>query len=786
MNKVFLRALAKETSKLQLEVLDLDEAFEKKMVNLAFEQEPIVAKQLKTLKENIRTLSELRVKIDDEMHNVDEKFEKQFGDTKDTDINSAFSALIEGNQHSDDINAAFQDIISEFKDPIKTEDQNIINAAANFIAEMDSIEEQAQELNEVELMNKKIDLIQRQLGNWMSVGWGQAGMTYGSGEVRLEFLDDVDRETIKQDGYILQYQEETDKFVGVENIANPIVSGSTSGDTMELVMQDGSTIEIDIEHAEVYLLLEDGDKILMEDSGYLVQDQLVGNPLVSGLAIGDNLELTQHDGSTIDIDITQVGDPFILLEDGYKIDLENETGFLHADELFETVSGVISGAVSGNTLTLTKSDTSTITVDVSSLNREIVSGVASADTLTLTLDDDSTVDIDIETVGDIIILLEDGFKITLEDESGVVMGNTTDIPIVSGTAIGNELTLTHQDGSEVVVDVGSIRWDFLCHEDGTYIMLEAEEGFIRTNQVTEDKLQWLLDVDRESTMVDGNFVMWDADSQKYIGAVNTTASFDPSGYHYINDSKLKYIENETENKGLLIEDNVWTKITCNGFDQNKLPTGLHQGIAGTSYWVGSGSKTYSRIWDEDVSRFYFDELPLDTVVIFRVKIDSIPETNNTLIACRINFVSLQDGNDDPVLEDATIASEYYITLEDDSGDDIVNEDNTGGKFNLEIGVDMGQGDYPGSYDGSNYKVELETATDGGTGILVGDFFQRTNFQQTVSAQELSDGAGEEQERTFVFPIYVGDSNAQRGYGEFEVFASSEIVVNDTSILAALN
>ena len=70
--------------------------------------------------------------------------------------------------------------------------------------------------------------------------------------------------------------------------------------------------------------------------------------------------------------------------------------------------------------------------------------------------------------------------------------------------------------------------------------------------------------------------------------------------------------------------------------------------------------------------------------------------------------------------------------------------------------------------------------------MVGDFFQRTNFQQTVSAQELSDGAGEEQERTFVFPIYVGDSNAQRGYGEFEVFASSEIVVNDTSILAALN
>ena len=479
MNKVFLRALAKEASTLHLKLLNLDEKFESNMLNMAFEQQTSDAKQAKTLKKYLNTLSEVRIKIDDEMHSIDENFEQEFGEN--ASINEAFGALL-SNESNDDINTAFQDIITTYNTPMKTEDQNIISAAAEFIHEMDMIDEDAEELNEVEVLGKKLDVIQRQLGNWMSVGWGQAGMTYGSGEVRLEFLDDIERET---------------------------------------------------------------------------------------------------------------------------------------------------------------------------------------------------------------------------------------------------------------------------------------------------------------ALVDGLFLQYNASKKKWIGAVETKAAFDPAGYHYVNDSQLKYIVNETENKGLLVEDNTWTKITCNGYHQIKLPTGTHSGIAGTDAWEGSGSTTYSRIWDETDSRFYFDELAVDTVVIWRVKVDSIPETNNTLVACRINFVGLADGNDDPVLEDATIVSEYYITLEDGLGD-IVDEDNSGGKFNLETGTDIGQGDYPGSYNDTNYKISLETATDGGTGQLKGDYFQAYNFQQTVSAQELSDGAGEEQERTFVFPIYVGDSNSQRGYGEFEIFVSSEVVVNDTSVLAALS
>ena len=130
MNKVFLRALAKEASTLHLKLLNLDEKFESNMLNMAFEQQTGDAKQAKTLKKYLNTLSEVRIKIDDEMHNVDENFEQQFGEN--ASINEAFGALL-SNESNDDINTAFQDIITTYNAPIKVEDQNIISAAAEFI-----------------------------------------------------------------------------------------------------------------------------------------------------------------------------------------------------------------------------------------------------------------------------------------------------------------------------------------------------------------------------------------------------------------------------------------------------------------------------------------------------------------------------------------------------------------------------------------------------------------------------------------------------------------------------
>ena len=260
----------------------------------------------------------------------------------------------------------------------------------------------------------------------------------------------------------------------------------------------------------------------------------------------------------------------------------------------------------------------------------------------------------------------------------------------------------------------------------------------------EVRLEFLDDVNRDSAKTDGYYLKYQASTGKWIGSSSTETEFDPSGYEYTNDSSLKLIENETDNNGLVIDEGTWTKLPCSGYTTNNLPTGAHSGIAGTADFTGSGSTTYSRLWDTTVSRFYFDELDQKTVLIFRLKIDMIPETNNTLVSARINFYAMRDGTDNPLLETSTTEP---------------------------LQVD---------------RILLEDYTPGGPGYIDGDVFLAYNFQQTVAGQELADGAGAEHERTYIFPIYVGDAGAQRGFGEFEVYTTAEMVVNDTSILGFLN
>ena len=260
----------------------------------------------------------------------------------------------------------------------------------------------------------------------------------------------------------------------------------------------------------------------------------------------------------------------------------------------------------------------------------------------------------------------------------------------------------------------------------------------------EVRLEFLDDVNRDSAKTDGYYLKYQSSTDKWVGSASTETEFDPAGYEYTNDSSLYLLENASElGNGIFCEEGVWTKLTCDGYTTNNLPTGTHSGIAGSADFTGSGSTTYSRLWNKSLMRFHFDELDLKTVVVFRLKVDMVPDTNNSLVQARINFVAIRDGTDNPLLESSLL--------------------------------------YP-----TDPEVKDRILLEDGTGYIAGDFFQAYNFTQAVAAQELADGAGEEQERTFVFPIYVGDASAQRGFGEFEILGTADMVVNDTSILGYLN
>tara|TARA_Y100000310_G_scaffold340195_1_gene435159 strand:- start:675 stop:1907 length:1233 start_codon:yes stop_codon:yes gene_type:complete len=240
----------------------------------------------------------------------------------------------------------------------------------------------------------------------------------------------------------------------------------------------------------------------------------------------------------------------------------------------------------------------------------------------------------------------------------------------------------------------------------------------------EVRLEYLDDVDRSSVKTDGYYLKYQASTGKWIGSVSTSTGWDPSGYEYTGDKTLEAIVNEAGSvNGLEIEEDTWTKMPCTG------AVGATPGEEDNKL----PSSFTNRIWDRSTNRFSFAEIPVDGVVLFRINVDVFPETNNALIKSRIRFVAVNDGTEHVLNED---------------GDRIVLED--------------------------------------GTGNITGDYFQAYSFFQTVAAQEMNDGAGVETERTFIFPIYVGNSSAQRGWGQFELNCSCDFTLDDSSVLAVLN
>lgn len=87
----------------------------------------------------------------------------------------------------------------------------------------------------------------------------------GGGETRLEFLDDVDRNSAKQDGYVLQYSSAAGKFIGTSyvpggggsgNVAIAITNTAPTGDNLtEIIWYDN-----DIGRSFIYYTDDDGSQ----------------------------------------------------------------------------------------------------------------------------------------------------------------------------------------------------------------------------------------------------------------------------------------------------------------------------------------------------------------------------------------------------------------------------------------------------------------------------------------------------------------------------------------------
>ena len=164
------------------------------------------------------------------------------------ELEELFSTITEPN--SEDI------VVDEIKVDTISEEPTSVEKTASMIdkaiVHLDSLEEKTEikeEVNQIATLRKEFDnfrsLIAQQIASTQMSG-------AGGGEVRLEFMDDVDRDSVKVDGKFLKYQASTNKFVGadagdtitneqLQDVVGAMISSNTeSGITVTYEDSDGT------------------------------------------------------------------------------------------------------------------------------------------------------------------------------------------------------------------------------------------------------------------------------------------------------------------------------------------------------------------------------------------------------------------------------------------------------------------------------------------------------------------------------------------------------------------
>ena len=198
-------------------------------------------------------------------------------------LEELFSTITEPN--SEDI------VVDEIKVDTISEEPTSVEKTASMIdkaiVHLDSLEgktEITEEVNQIATLRKEFDnfrsLIAQQIASSQMSG-------AGGGEVRLEFMDDVDRTTAKVDGKFLKYQSSTGKFIGAD-------AGVTNEQLQDVV---GAMISSNTESG-ITVTYEDSDGTLDFVVGTLNQDTTGNSATSTALETARTIAGVSFDGTS--------------------------------------------------------------------------------------------------------------------------------------------------------------------------------------------------------------------------------------------------------------------------------------------------------------------------------------------------------------------------------------------------------------------------------------------------------------------------------------------------------
>jgi hypothetical protein len=115
----------------------------------------------------------------------------------------------------DVIEESLEEVLEELEDhKEELEEPTLIEKSLGLLAEPSDVKQQNDPLTPLDQKFATLDDLQKHYSTFLTRIQQQISTLGGGGETRLEFLDDVDRDSAKTDNYFLQYDETTNKWIG--------------------------------------------------------------------------------------------------------------------------------------------------------------------------------------------------------------------------------------------------------------------------------------------------------------------------------------------------------------------------------------------------------------------------------------------------------------------------------------------------------------------------------------------------------------------------------------------